>query len=168
MKERTSAVLLQAGLNEKWWADSMACYCYLRNIQDLLFDGKTPYEQRFGEPFKGSIIPFGSMVECHPISVKDLSRLHQFGKKVLQGIFLGYILYAGRIWNGDILVADIEALEKMDASEIHAWRLIAKEVLTPKKMVNTFPIPIADRQVKLSGGDQVLRTSTLIRDSPER
>ena len=29
----------------------------LRNIQDLLSDGKTPYERRFGEPFKGPIIP---------------------------------------------------------------------------------------------------------------
>ena len=36
------------------------------------------------------------------------------------------------IWEGDILVADIEELEKMDASEIHARRLNAKEVLTPQ------------------------------------
>ena len=36
------------------------------------------------------------------------------------------------IWKGDILVADIEELEKMDASEVHAGRLNAKEVLTPK------------------------------------
>ena len=39
-KEGTSAVLLQSGLDEKWWADFMECYCYLRNIQDLLSDGK--------------------------------------------------------------------------------------------------------------------------------
>ena len=42
VKEGTSAVLLQSGLNENWWADSMECYCYLRNIQDLLSDGKRP------------------------------------------------------------------------------------------------------------------------------
>ena len=42
VKEGTSAVLLQSGLNESWWADSMECYTYLRNIQDLLSDGKTP------------------------------------------------------------------------------------------------------------------------------
>ena len=45
VKEGTSAVLLQSGLDEKWWADSMECHCYLRNIQDLLSDGKTPYEK---------------------------------------------------------------------------------------------------------------------------
>ena len=33
---------------------------------------------------------------------------------------------------GDIWVADIDELGKMDASEIHAKRLSAKEVLTPQ------------------------------------
>ena len=32
VKEGTSAVLLQSGLDEKWWADSIECYTYLRNI----------------------------------------------------------------------------------------------------------------------------------------
>ena len=30
-------VVLQSGLDEKWWADSMGCYCYLRNVQDFFF-----------------------------------------------------------------------------------------------------------------------------------
>ena len=51
VKEGTSAVLLQSGLNESWWADSMECYTYLRNTQDLLSDGTTPYERRSVEPF---------------------------------------------------------------------------------------------------------------------
>ena len=42
VKEGTSVVLLQSGLNESWWADSMECYTYLRNVTDLLSDGKTP------------------------------------------------------------------------------------------------------------------------------
>ena len=48
VKEGTSAVLLQSGLNESWWADSMECYTYLRNVTDLLSDGKTPYERLLG------------------------------------------------------------------------------------------------------------------------
>ena len=35
-------------------------------------------------------------------------------------------------------------------------------------MMNIFIFQIADGKVKLSGGDQVLRTSTMTRDSPER
>ena len=46
VKEGTSAVFLQSGLDERWY--SMECFTYLRNIQDLLSDGKTPYERRFG------------------------------------------------------------------------------------------------------------------------
>ena len=95
VKEGTSAVLLQSGLNESWWADSMECYTYLRNVTDLLSDGKTPYERRFGQPFKGPIIPFGSLFEYHPTSAKDQSRIHQFGKKVSPGLFIGNALYAG-------------------------------------------------------------------------
>ena len=52
----------------------------------------------FGVLFNGPVIPFGAMVEYHPVSAKDLSRLHQFGSKV--------------IWTGDILVADIQELER--------------------------------------------------------
>ena len=63
LKEGTSAVLLQSGLDENRWADSMEFQCYLRNSQDRLSDGKTPFERRFGEPFEGSIVPFGSLVE---------------------------------------------------------------------------------------------------------
>ena len=79
----------------------------------------------FGQPFKGPIIPFGSLVEYHPITAKDQSRIHQFGKKVLSGLFLGYALYAGGIWKGDVLTADLEELATMDASEIYSKRLKA-------------------------------------------
>ena len=108
------------------------------------------------------------MVEYHlflPKTCRDC--ISSARKKVLTGIFLGYVLCAGGIWKGAILVADIEELELMDASEIHANRLNAKEVLTPKNCETCF-FPFADGTVKLSGGDQVLRTSTLIRDSPDR
>ena len=97
----------------------------------FLSDVKTPYERRFGGHFK-RIIPFGSLVEYNPISAKDQSRIHQFGKKVLPGLFVGYALYAEGIWKGDILVADLEELETMAASEIYSEKLNAKEVTFPK------------------------------------
>ena len=72
--------------------------------------GKTLCERRFGEPFEGPVVPFGSMLENRPVSAKDQSRLHQFGKKVLLGMLLGYAFIAERVRKGDILVADIEEL----------------------------------------------------------
>ena len=118
------------------------------------------------QPFKGPIFPFGSLVEYHPFTAKDQSRI-QFGKKVLPGLFLGYALYAGRIWKGDMLVADIEELETMDASEVYSKKLNAKEVIFPKEN-GKFIFPVADGRIKLPGGDQDLRTYTLIRDHPIR
>ena len=64
VKEGTSAVLLQSGLGNEWRADSVECYCYLRNFQDFLEDGRTLYERRFGEPLKGPTILFGSSDFC--------------------------------------------------------------------------------------------------------
>ena len=142
------------------------CFTYLRNIQDLLSDGKIPHERRFGQPFKAPITPFGSLVEYLPTSAKDQSRIHQFGKKVLPGLFLGYALHAGRIWKGDIMGADLEELETMVASEIYSKRLNAKEVIFPKEHGNLFPIE--DGRIKLPGRDQELRTPTLIREHPIR
>ena len=71
------------------------------------------------------------------------------------------------IWKGDIVVADIEELEKMDASELHARKLNAKEVLTPQRSGN-FIFQFADGTATFSGKDRRLRPSTLIRDHPER
>ena len=51
------------------------------------------------------------------------------------------------------MVADIEELEILGASEIHARRLNAKEIVTPKNGEH-FIIPLADGTVKLSGGDE--------------
>ena len=96
VKEETSAVLLQSGLNNEWWADSMVSYCYLRNIQDLLSDGKSPYERRFGMPLNGTVIPFGAMVEYHSISAKNTSRLHQFVPKSLARYLPLLCLVCGR------------------------------------------------------------------------
>ena len=99
------------------------------------------------------------------ISAKDQSRIHQFGKKVLPGLFLGYALYAGGNWKGDILVADIEELETMDASEIYSRRLNAKKSNISQSKWK-FYFPATNGRIKFAGGDQELRTSTLIREHP--
>ena len=65
------------------------------------------------------------------------------------------------------MVADMKELEEMDASELHARRLNAKEVLTPQRSGN-FIFQVADGTVKIFGRGQRLRTSTLTRDRPER
>ena len=52
----------------------------------------------------------------------------------------------------------------MDASEIYSKRLNAREVIFPKQ--GEFIFPNADGRIKTPGGDQELRTSTLVRHRP--
>ena len=66
-----------------------------------------------------------------------------------------------------MVVADIEELETMDASEIYSKRLNAKEVIFPKENGN-FIFPVADGRIKFFAGCQELRTPTLIREHPIR
>ena len=65
-----------------------------------------------------------------------------------------------------MLIADLEELETMDASEIYSKRLNAKEVIFPKQ--GEFIFPAADGRIKLFEGDQELKTPTLIREHPIR
>ena len=102
-------MLLQSGVDETWWAGSMECYCYLRNVKELLADGEHLYERRFVEPFKGQVNLLGAMVEYYPISARVTNLARKF--------YLEYSSIDGRIWKGDILVEDMEQLEKINASE---------------------------------------------------
>ena len=66
----------------------MECYTYLRNVTDLLSDGKTPYERRFGQPFEGPTMPYGSLVECHPKTCERSVPNPSIWKESLLGLFL--------------------------------------------------------------------------------
>ena len=76
-------------------------------------------------------------------------------------------MHTGRICKEDILIADIEEFEEMDASELHVRRLNGKEVSTSMEDFN-FVSPVADGAVKSLGGDRILKSSNLIRHRPER
>ena len=90
VNEGTSCAMVQSGLDEAWWPQAMNCFCYLKNVIDLLDDGQTAYQRRWKTDFAGPLIPLGAEVNWKPISQKDKARLHAFGSSVLSGIFLGY------------------------------------------------------------------------------
>ena len=137
----------------------MECCCCLRNVQDLVPEGETLHDRRFGKPCKGPLIPFGAMVEYHPISAREKSRFHQIGKKVLPGIFLGYALNAGRILKGDVLVSDSKVLEELRASEKYPRRINQKEVLISQEGEELM-FPVADGTAQMSRRDYEFREPT--------
>ena len=65
------------------------------------------------------------------------------------------------------MIADLEDLEKLDASEIHPRRINAKEVLIRQKDEELI-FPIADGTAKLSGRDYEFRVPTPRREPTVR
>ena len=164
VKEGTSAVLLQSGLNENWWADSMKCYCYLRNVTDLLSDGKTPYERRFGQPLNGPIFPCGHWLNVTLQLRRTSQESINLERKSYLDCSLDTLCPQGGIWKGDVLVADLRSCRRWTHRKSTQKKLNAKEVIFPKEK-EKFNFPIADGRIKPFGGDQDLRTSTSIRQA---
>ena len=63
--------------------------------QNYYLMGRRPMKDVLGNHLKDLFFLLVHLVEYHPVTAKDQSRIHQFGKKVLPGLFLGYGLYAG-------------------------------------------------------------------------
>jgi len=111
VKEGTSCALVQSGWNESYWPEAMNCFCFLRNAVDVLITGETAWEKRFGVPFKGKILPFGCEINYKPITDKDAAKTHQFGAKMLPGIFMGYKQKSGGGWSGDVFICDSDEIK---------------------------------------------------------
>ena len=71
--------------------------------------------------FKEPIVPNGSLVEYHPVIAKGPVKSPSIWKESLTWIvpLIRIVRWRG-IWKGDVLVADLEELETMDASEIYS------------------------------------------------
>ncbi|MDP7560267.1 MAG: DNA cytosine methyltransferase, partial [Planctomycetota bacterium] len=144
VKEGTSCALQQSGFVEVWWAHAMMCFCFLRNIVDLLKSGNTAWSKRFGSNFKGPVIPFGAQITYKPIREKDKERLHKFGTKTLSGVFVGYDQQAGGFWSGDLKIVDQEELANaVHISDMHVKRFKANEVHVELDQEGEFQFPLA-------------------------
>ena len=99
---------------------------------------------RFGDNFRGPIIPFGAEVEIFPIISKKTSRVHQMADKWLRGIFAGYKQQAGGGWSGNLKVMDWDELkESHNISQVHlrdlppgqVWPVIKDGKISRSQMV---------------------------------
>ena len=166
IKEGTSAVLLQSGLDENsglilWNAIT------IREMSKTSGRGEKPLCERTNwRHIQRAKNCFGAIVEYNPISVRDLSTLHQFGKEVLPGIFLGYALISRRIWKRDIFITNLEELETVGRTEVNPPSINAQEVLISQKG-EEFIFPVADGAAKLSGRDYEFPEPTPRRNKPQ-
>ena len=78
-------------------------YCFSTNI--AVIDGDSSYNRRHNQGrFKGDSVPFGALVDFMPQPDIEVVSM---GAKTFPGVFLGYHIQPGGLWNGDYLVADL-------------------------------------------------------------
>ena len=134
VEEGTSAVLPQSRLVERLLSCSMECYCYLRNVQDLLADGQPPYERRFGEPFKEPRIPFRAMVWIPSDFTEKSSKNSPIWQESITRNLSGCELIAGVNLERRYLDSRPGIFGKrLGASDIYPRRINAKELLIRPK-----------------------------------
>ena len=108
----------ETGLSDGCWSEAVERSCYLKDIQDSLADGRTPYVMRFHARFDGAVWPSGAAILRMPISQKDLDRLHQFREKILAGIFHRVPLAHGRWADKGLAHRRLGRFEK-NVAEVH-------------------------------------------------
>ena len=114
------AHLRSAGLPYCFWPYAAAHWCALCNFTDRPDGRSSPYFLRYGIHFSGLIIPLGCLVYYYPAQTKYV-HVNKAEPRLSVGIFLGYDLDYGAVWNGLYVVADLDdfAGQSLDANEPH-------------------------------------------------
>ena len=73
----------------KWWNVIL-----LHGSHHLWRDEKNSFRKEIRRLVPCAMVPFGSEIFYHPVSIKDKNRLHQLSKKVVNSIFIGHALNA--------------------------------------------------------------------------
>eukprot|EP00971_Amphidinium_carterae_P039071 768017-Amphidinium_carterae.1 len=81
IQEGTRCLLLQAGLDARWWPYASRCFCHMNNIQKK--DGMSPWLRRFASvDFKGKLIPFGALLDFIQQPAKESKQIKYAPKTV--------------------------------------------------------------------------------------
>jgi DNA (cytosine-5)-methyltransferase 1 len=164
VKEGTACTLTQSGFCDAWWNLAMYCFCFLKNVVDILWNNKTAYANRFGQEFRGPIIPFGAEVHYYPNSPDDRSRSHEMSNKHLSGLFLGYKQQAGGGWSDILWIADWDELnEAKHVSQVYP-RDIPYQQVKPQLLNGEFIFPLVNGDLEQPG----LKASELSRRAIKR
>ena len=154
VKERTSAILLQSGLGERWWADSIML---LRTAQCPRPLGRREKSARktIWRTIQRAINSFWSTGWIQREIYQDFINLV---RKYYLESFL-YMSWSREDWERRYSDCGFGRFEKLDESEIYLRRINAKEERITQKG-NEFIFLVADGTAKLSGRDDEFREPT--------
>ncbi len=107
-------LLLQAGLPRGYWPYAMRSYCFAQNID--IVNGDSAWNKRHGQgQFDGRSIPFGCLVDFKPQPVVD-KNMPKGMPDAVPGVFFGYKLNPGGLFNNEYKVVDLRDFKDMDFS----------------------------------------------------
>ena len=154
-KRREVCVLLQSGLDEKWWADSMECYCYLRNVHDLLADGENTLRNLdLRNNLKAWSFRLTQWLNIILFPRRTSQGSTNLVRKVLNGMLLGYALFAEGNLKRRYIGCRHWGAGKFGRVTYPCPKAQCKGNNNAKKVVkNTFPVE--DGTAKLSEGETV-------------
>ena len=104
------ALMVQCGLPDcfAFWAIQAFLFAY-NTIEKVERNQATPYEQRFGRPFRHQLVEFGSLVHFIPSPASDLGKQKtSYGPTTVAGIFLGYEYSVGGRWRRNYKVCPLD------------------------------------------------------------
>ena len=144
--EGARTALEHSGVPLKFWPYAGRHYCIAHNISHEVA-GQTPWDIRHPDmPFKGQIIPFGSLVDFKPSPVKG-KIISKFEARSVPGIFLGWFLVPGGRFKGDYLVislSDLTSHLQKPSSRVFVQRV--KEIYRDASEPYIFPLkPLHDK-----------------------
>ena len=119
----TRVNLEQAGLHHQYWAHAARHACMANNIVDTR-EGSSPWSLRFGEKFKGPLVPFGLRID-YWIGPKNKAKSSlRFEPTSNPGIFLGYAVQSNFAWRKEFMVLPLKDVMESDFSaEIQPLRV---------------------------------------------
>ena len=115
--EGTRVSLLQSGLHHQYWPHAARHWCVSNNIAQFDDEDKSPWELRFGERFKGPIVPFGCKIDYWTGPRKRVKDNLRFDPTSAPGIFIGYILHPGCLFRDEFAVMSLPNVLKASHDE---------------------------------------------------
>ena len=117
-KKGTSAVLLQSGLNEKWWSDSMKCFYYLQNVQKPLGKREILIWTKIRRIIQRTSSTIWRTNWIPPRTQRKTKYKFINWEEVITRNFIGYALFAEvKFGEEDILITEVEELENLASSK---------------------------------------------------
>ena len=140
--EGTRANLTQAGLlPDSLWPYAQH-HATALNTTKRLNVARIPWENRFGTPFNGLMVPFGATVIFWNNPKQNIAEASKFAPTGEEGIFVGFHIQLGFIWRKEYLLAPLKGSRDVLANgTLKVVR--AKRVEIPHR---DFTFPLADKE----------------------